>query len=255
MKRQIIGAAAAMLLSCGVASAADLPAKHVYKAPPPMAAVWGWTGFYVGVHIGTGWGNVESELTSIGLGGLGGFGGGAFPISSHNVSGFLGGGQVGYNWQMGWVVLGVEGEISGARIKGTTPCLVILACKTETDWVATLAGRLGVTIDKALVYVKGGVAWADSEYSVRSPGGGISSKVDTTRFGVLLGMGVEYALNQSWSAKIEYEYIDFGHDTFNFPFAFGPFTATATANIWQNLHTVKAGVNYRFGGGAVFANF
>ena len=68
-------------------------------------------------------------------------------------------------------------------------------------------------------------------------------------------MGVEYALNQNWSAKIEYEYIDFGHDTFNFPFAFGPFAATATANIWQNLHTVKAGVNYRFGGGAVFANF
>ena len=155
MKRQIIGAAAAMLLSCGLASAADLPAKHVYKAPPPVAAVWGWTGLYVGVHIGTGWGNVESELTSIGLGGLGGFGGGAFPISSHGVSGFLGGGQVGYNWQMGWVVLGVEGEISGAGIKGTTPCLVILACKTETDWVATLAGRLGVTIDKALVYVKG----------------------------------------------------------------------------------------------------
>ena len=112
-------------------------------------------------------------------------------------------------------VAAVQGEISGAGIKGTTPCLVILACKTETDWVATLAGRLGVT----------------------------------------LGMGVEYALNQNWSAKIEYEYIDFGHDTFNFPFAFGPFTATATANIWQNLHTVKAGVNYRFGGGAVFANF
>ena len=102
---------------------------------------------------------------------------------------------------------------------------------------ATLAGRLGVTIDKALVYVKGGVAWADGEYSVSSPGGGISSKVDTTRFGVLLGMSVEYALNQNWSARSNTSTSISATTPSISRFAFGPFTATATANIWQNLHT------------------
>ena len=82
------------------------------------------------------------------------------------MNGFLGGVQGGYNWQIApWAVIGVEAQFSWTDLKGTSPCVVVLACTTEHDWVTTLAGRFGVTYDRLLLYVKGGVAWSKVTYS------------------------------------------------------------------------------------------
>ena len=118
--RSIVSAAAAILIATtAAASAADLPAR--YAKAPPIIDTWSWTGFYAGAHVGGGWGTTKSTLTGAAFPGLGAvpF---TFPFSQNSRSGFLGGGQVGYNWQNGWVVLGVQGDIAGMDVKGTAPC-------------------------------------------------------------------------------------------------------------------------------------
>jgi outer membrane immunogenic protein len=235
------------------ASSADL--RPVAKAPPYGApAPYNWTGFYVGGHFGAGWGTVESETTSVSVAGVGAIPL-ALPVSSHNVNGFLGGGQVGYNWQASpWLVLGIEGSFSGSGIEGKAPCVIgLFSCKTEINWMADITGRLGVTVgDRALVYVKGGVAWADTDYSASFnvvPGVTVNASANDTRVGGLLGVGVEYGFLPNWSAKLEYNYIDFGTENLNFPVSITGVGAGISANVdvTQQIHTVKGGINYRFG--------
>lgn len=255
-------AALAGTMLAGATQAADLPRK----APVAVvaAAPHNWSGFYIGAHVGAAWGTVESSLTKLSgydhlasnedMGGFNGFGSGGFPISSHGINGFLGGGQAGVNWQSGIVVFGVEGQFSAANIDGTTPCLVLAACSTKIDWVATLAGRFGLAIDKTLWYVKGGAAWADSNYKFTL--GSFSTSASETRFGVMFGTGVEYAVTSNWSAKIEYNYIDFGSDDIAFPLTYkGKSFGTANVDIDQKIHLIKAGINYRFGGGPLVARY
>ncbi len=108
--------------------------------------------------------------------------------------------------------------------------------------MADITGRVGFTADRALVYLKGGVAWADSEYTVSLPALGLNTSISDTRIGGLLGVGVEYAVTRNWSAKVEYNYIDFGTETYTAN-ALG---IAANAEIDQQMHVVKGGVNYRF---------
>jgi len=237
------------LMIAGAAQAADMP----LKAPPRFAPeAFSWSGFYVGVHGGAAWGTVESSLSQIDVT----YGGQSLsiplgiPISSHTVNGFLGGGQAGWNWQSGVVVWGVEGQFSFSDIDGTAPCVIILSCSSKVNWVATVAGRFGLAIDRALWYVKGGVAWADSDYTL-SIGSTELLKISDTRFGVMAGAGVEYAFAPNWSAKIEYNYMDFGNESYGFPIASGfvndrRLTISGTTDIDQKLHLIKAGINYRF---------
>src|ERR1043166_3690706 len=168
MIRKTIAAAAALLATSTMASAADM----AVKARPVMPVeIWNWTGFYIGAHVGAGWGTTESRLTSFNIGPpvnvilpLN------IPFSQNNRSGFLGGGQIGYNWQSGWAVFGVQADIAGTDIKGTVPCLVVLSCTTKTNWLATASGRLGaVVLDRGLVYVKGGAAWMKHDHLVDLP--------------------------------------------------------------------------------------
>jgi len=107
---------------------------------PPPPPVYSWNGLYIGVHLGSLWSTTESELTGFNIGppvdfGLSGL---AIPVSSHNINGFLGGVQAGYNFSFGgpWL-LGVETQWSWTNAEGTTPCVLILACKTDTKWVGT----------------------------------------------------------------------------------------------------------------------
>jgi outer membrane immunogenic protein len=238
-----------------LASAADLmPAKAPRYAPPPA---FSWTGFYVGGHFGAGWGTIDTSINGLTECGGGGCGTenfpGSIPISSHNLNGFLGGATVGWNWQTNpWLVLGVEGDFTWTGIDGTAPCTSIaeaFSCKTEIDWMADVTGRVGVIVDRALVYVKGGAVWAHSKYtgssSFEEP---ITLTAKDTRFGGLLGVGVEYAFMPNWSAKIEYNYMDFGTEGEDLTGSFGPETLTAHDDITQRLHVIKAGLNYRFWG-------
>jgi outer membrane immunogenic protein len=240
--------AGASLLTGGPQTlAADLPVKA--RPAPAPAPVWSWTGFYIGAHVGGAWGTIESELT--GFGGPGpGPGGFGFPLASGTINGFLGGGQIGYNIQNGFVVFGIEADASWSNLKGTTPCIVILSCKREVDFLGTVTGRLGFTADRALIYVKGGGAWAHVEHGVSVLGIAIANE-DKTIWGWTVGAGVEYAITGNWSAKLEYNYMDFGKHDWDFvlpPLPFVGGNLTANVDTRTHIHAVKFGINYRFGG-------
>jgi outer membrane immunogenic protein len=242
------------------AHAADLP----MKAAPMPAQVWSWTGFYVGAHAGAGWGTTETTLTSIAVPGVGV---GAFnlPLAQNSRSGFLGGGQIGYNYQSGWAVFGVQGDIAGMDVKGTTPCLVTIACTSKSDWLATATGRIGgVVADRALIYIKGGGAWMHNNQSatVSAAGGlggigglggaGALTSASSTAQGWLLGFGTEYAFSNNWSAFVEYDYIDFQGKNVAFPFiapGVVPAGTVINADVVNKLSIAKVGVNYKFAAG------
>jgi outer membrane immunogenic protein len=255
--------AIAALVMAAPATAADMPVKARPLPPPPP--VFSWTGFYIGAHVGGAWGTTESSLKNVsatfcefGFCETDSIGGFVIPISQTQTNGFLGGVQGGYNWQVApWLVLGVEAQFSWTDLQGTSPCVLILACNTNHDWITTLAGRVGFTYDRLMVYFKGGVAWSKADYSASlSLGnnlgqfGNFSTSVSDTRFGAMFGTGIEYAFWGNWSAKIEYNYIRFRNEDYTFPLSFaeGPFSLNLgfDTTIKEHIHLVKAGVNYRF---------
>ena len=200
------------------ASAADLPTKAPLMAP---AAPVSWTGFYVGVHAGAGWSHIESS-----------FPGSGFVFSSHDLTGAFAGAQVGYNWQMGWAVWGLELNGSGSNIKGTGTC-TFGNCTTKQDWLANATIRFGGLVNNStLVYVKGGAAWSKDKYSSSI----ITTPVGDTRTGWLGGFGTEYKFDPRWSGLIEYNYADYGTDTV---------TVGIPVNIKHIDHTVRFGLNYK----------
>ena len=243
-----IFAAAFLLVSPSCVWAADL----AMKAPPVPPPVWSWTGFYIGGHAGAGWGTTETTLTSLTGAGVGPLVGG-IALTQNDRSGFVGGGQVGYNYQAGWAVFGVQGDIAALSIDGTTSCLGLGAsCTAKSDWLATVTGRIGgVLADHTLVYVKGGAAWLNTSHSFAIPPvlgpAAFSVSSDSTSFGWLLGMGAEYAFTPNWSAFIEYDYIDF--DKANIALDFTPLVgvpAIANIDVKNKLSIAKIGLNYKF---------
>jgi outer membrane immunogenic protein len=224
--------------------AADMPVKS-----PVYAAPFSWTGFYIGAHVGWGWGSVKWSDACVFVGEFCEVGSGPLhpgPTGRYNLSGFLGGGQVGYNWQSGWAVLGVEADASGADIKGSESrsCLISVdACTSKIDALGTITGMFGGAFDRALVYVKGGGAWLREKHTMRDAGDVATSS--DTKWGWTLGAGLEYAFAPNWSGKIEYDFLDFGKETHTVRF---PDMLGRSADVRQTMQTVKLGINYRFGG-------
>jgi outer membrane immunogenic protein len=231
----LLGIAAGVAFAAGVsgpAMSADLPMKAAPAAIPMVAP--NWTGIYVGAHVGAGWSTVESDVTLLGA---------VFPISSHNLNGFIGGGQVGFNYQAGWVVLGVEGTFSGSNIKGSAPCIVIASCTTKTNWIGTAAVRLGGIVGgNTLVFVKGGGAWIRDDYSA-SFFGVFNATGSATRTGWLVGFGTEYRFTNNWSGVIEYNFMDFDKEAVNITAGIG---GAFPVNITHQMHVAKVGLNYKF---------
>jgi outer membrane immunogenic protein len=230
------------------------------KAPPYVApAVFSWTGWYFGVHVGAAWGTKEWHdacfETTTGPGPQCDPG----PLGSYNLNGFIGGGQIGYNWQSGWVVFGIEADASGADLKGGNLCLSEAdQCSSKVEAFGTITARIGgVFLNSALLYVKGGGAWVHEKhtFSLFFDTPFLTSFVVTdseTRWGWTVGTGIEVAFSPNWSGKIEYNYLDFNSErhTFVFPAATD---LTVHFPIRQNLHVIKFGVNYRFGAPLVAA--
>jgi outer membrane immunogenic protein len=175
----------------------------------------------------------------------------------------LGGVQVGANWQTGWAVIGVQGDVAGADIKGTSPCLVVLGCTTKTDWLASVTGRIGaVVLDRGLIYAKGGAAWMNSTHSVALPnigdlGGGLIAGQDLanreiTHFGWTVGLGTEWMITPNWTAFIEYNYYEFDRKNYNFPINLGalPVSVSVNADLRNTMSVAKVGVNYKFNWGS-----
>jgi outer membrane immunogenic protein len=215
--------------SIDVASAADLAMK---PADPiaPVAAPFDWTGPYVGLHAGYGWGKEHDDLSENGVGAPTGPTGDNFSLS-----GFIGGAHAGYNYQFAnQFVLGVEGDIDYSNLNGdthfTNPAPGTIKFKTE--WQGSARLRAGYAIDNFLLYATGGIAFANAELKVNG------SSDTNTHFGWTVGAGAEYAFTQNWIGRAEVRYSDFnkqGYDT-----SFGRVKADF------NETTATLGVSYKF---------
>lgn len=226
--------AAVLAYSLQPASAADLPRRTAAAPVPYVAPVYNWTGFYAGVNLGWGWGEGDG---TIGIAGIG-----TGPVSGDG-DGVFGGVQVGYNWQNGAFVFGVEADIQISGGSGDvtgSPGAATLTADADTPWFGTIRARLGYAHDRWLWYVTGGGAYGKSELSgtVSGPFGG-SFSTSETYWAWTVGAGFETALWDRWTAKLEYLYIGSPSDV---PVPPGTTFIDGDAH----THVVRAGLNYRF---------
>jgi outer membrane immunogenic protein len=225
MMRKLLLASVALAAVSAPAFAADLPSrKYEPAAPVVYAPVFTWTGFYVGLNAGVGFS--QSNNTNVTVGGV------TTTYSSGDNNGFVGGGQVGYNWQTGQFVFGVEADIQYADLGRNNNIGGFYYGGSSSNYFGTVRGRVGYAFDRALLYVTGGLAYGDV-------GGGVSSN---TNAGWTVGGGLEYAFTNNWTAKIEglYVNIDRGSGTFVAP--------TYVVNVDKNsdFGVVRVGLNYKF---------
>ena len=220
MNLKTLAAALLVGVSSTAALAADLPSRS-RGAPAPVviqAPIFTWTGLYAGLQAGYAWDNVSVDNT--------------FAVVPVNFSrnGFVGGAHIGYLYQTGPAVFGLEGDVEGTTIK-------------NSGLRASLRGRAGLAVDRALFYVTGGGALANQNYTVWSPfAPAFTTSTSATKLGWTLGAGLEYAFAPNWSARVEYRYTDFGKvDVANF---------IAPAQISRRENAVRLGVSYHFGGPA-----
>jgi outer membrane immunogenic protein len=223
MKKLLLASVAALTLAAvaGSASAADL-GRPVYKAPAAVAPMFSWTGFYVGVQGG--WGQADDD-----------FGGSAD-------GGFVGG-TLGYNYQVGNWVFGIEGDGAWADIGNDSTVTVggvPVTGSAKVNSLFSLRGRVGFAApNNMLIYGTAGGGWAHTEVSATALG--VTASTDTTNSGWTAGAGVEWAFAPAWSAKVEY--LHYGLDSSDFNVGG---VAIPSGNI--DIDTVKFGLNYRFGG-------
>jgi outer membrane immunogenic protein len=236
------------------AKAADLykaPAPAVsYKDAPVYVPPNTWAGFYVGINGGYAW-NASGNTVSYNDGGAG-FIGGADQSTRSQPSGGFGGGQIGYNFQSGSLVYGLETDFQGgdinSRVAGATANGNPFNERERVDWFGTVRGRIGYAFGSTLFYGTGGFAYGDvRERSFVTNGvDSVAAKNSDTQTGYVVGGGVEYKINPAWSLKAEYQYIDLGSAKMTGIDTTG--AAVTTNNLDTNFHTVRLGLNYRIGG-------
>lgn len=233
------------LAAAAPAFGADLAARHqMYtKAPAPMAAVYDWTGFYIGGNGG--WGNSHDSWNFLGLGAFGPAGEG-----SHDGSGATAGGQIGYRWQMGQFVFGVEGQGNWADFKGSNVSVAFPGSvnQSKTDSFGLITGQLGYAWNNVLLYVNGGAAVTGNSYRVFSAATGALTATggDDTRWGGAVGAGFEVGFAPNWSVGAQYDHLFMQDSTVSFTTPAG--VAAGSDRIRQDVDVVTARINYRFGG-------
>jgi outer membrane immunogenic protein len=257
--RNLIVAAAMLAAGGSGAHAADIAARPLTKAPPiAVATLYDWSGFYVGGHGGGAWGDRRwDETSTIFL-----FGNSAPLAGNTDVTGALAGGQIGYNFQSGPWVFGVQGDMAWTDAKSDGRCNTTFPppgspgaayrCASQAEWLASATVRGGYSWDRSLFYVKGGGAWMEEKYNYgraepqAAPFFPMFTSSDT-RSGWTVGAGFEYAFLSNWTGFIEYNYYDFGtaRET---EVAVGLLAGSPNQdlNIKSDLHVVKAGINYKF---------
>jgi outer membrane immunogenic protein len=268
MRTLLAAAAAAILsglLSSGPASAADI-APQITKAPPAIAPAWSWTGFYIGGNIGYGF-TTDRTVTTVGQTAINNatVADGARPTNfSLENDGFLAGGQIGYNWQFGSYVLGVEADIqytdfrdsvnvvtTGVAFPGTRNNLF----SQELEFLGTVRGRLGWTWDRTLIYATGGFAYGEVNSATNFFGplpanvlqfAGSTRNIET---GFTVGGGIEHAFAPNWSVKAEYLYYDLGDTTVatNVIPGSGGVGTGYNVTFRNDGHIARVGLNYKLG--------
>jgi outer membrane immunogenic protein len=243
--------AAALASAMLPAAAAELPIE-AYPVRPVLV-VFRWTGIYAGVHAGGASGYLmETPVPFLVTGST------VAPLpASLTTTGWLAGGQIGANYQVESWVLGIEAQASWANLTGSTSCVAnsvpptfVVApgnCTAKIDALGTAAARLGVAFDRLLLYGKGGAAWTNDNYQVLIPIAvrQLVFSTNLTRWGWMVGLGIEYAFTDNWTAKIEYNYMDLGTYAVRFQDAFT--YIPLDSNTRERVNVVKVGVNYRIG--------
>lgn len=227
------------LAIAGPALAADLPSRHVAPAAPAVAPIFTWTGFYAGVNIGGAWehGSLhvrdEDTLQSINLGA-------ALGLRESDSGGFTGGAQIGYNYQIGQFVVGLETDIQYSDLSGKTRPVTFAdgnvgVGRGEVEYFGTVRGRIGAAFDRALIYVTGGLAYGETKFRGLDTTAGLSFSKSKTTAGWTIGGGLEYAFTDNITAKAEYLYVDLGDNRY-----YGANKAETKFSV------VRAGLNYKF---------
>ena len=217
----------AILASSATAQAADINGA---PAPASVAPVpFTWSGWYVGINGGYGWGRSNWSDPAIDP-----------DVRRFGLSGGVAGGQVGYNWQTGPFVLGLESDLDWTNLSGSKSDGGVCAtdgggqCKTSQSWLGTTRGRVGYAFGSWLPYVTGGAAYGDINLNQ-------AGRTDTaTRLGWAAGAGVEYSISPRWSAKFEFLHLDLGTAAFMGAASNTPISAPARDDI------VRAGINYHW---------
>jgi outer membrane immunogenic protein len=237
MKKLLLSSVALIALG-SAAFAADIPARQAYKAPPAYTApalIYNWTGFYIGGHVG------------------GAFAGDNSLVGSN--ARFMGGVQGGFDYQFApnWVG-GIEAQYSWLNQNTTGiafPAGTVIT--SRNDQLGSVTGRFGYTWGPGLLYAKGGYAWRDNP-NIGVTAAGVPVGFTTTgnqQNGWTVGAGLEYMFAPNWSAKAEYQYYRFDSTTFT-----SGTPEIVGRSFRDDEHTVKVGVNYRFGwGGPVAAKY
>jgi outer membrane immunogenic protein len=265
--KAIATAAFAVMAVIPAASAADMAPRYT-KAPPVMVEVWNWTGFYIGGNVGYSWGRSRdtSTLTN---------GAGTILLTSAdraNMDGVIGGGQIGYNWQVQNWVWGLEADIQGSDQKGRRDFLcptgvcsppfgviavfpgaaVPVSLDQKLEWFGTVRGRVGVlATPKVLFYATGGLAYGEVRTAATVGAAAFGFSNSDTRVGYTVGAGVEGVIGGNWTAKLEYLWVDLGKTSGSFlttlpAFGGGVLSSNYSSRITDNI--VRVGVNYKFGG-------
>ena len=231
----------AALLTAG--HLATLRANAADMASTPYASGFSWTSFYIGGHVGGGWDNRDVGIFDT-------ISGDKIGIGKTKASGFLGGGQIGLDYQFApnWVV-GIEADVSGANLKNTGVAnsgsgnisVASVQHDNSIDLFGTVRGRVGYTLNNWLLFGSGGFAWANEEVTRNQPG--TVEKASGTGKGWTAGGGLEWGFAQNWSARVEYLHVELGAESFVFPLAHIRNDAKVTMDI------ARFGVNYRLGGG------
>jgi len=208
---------------CGLAHAADLPARTPpLVAPPPP--IFSWTGPYVGLHAGYGWGPSRFYLPATGY------------SSSFSTSGVIGGAQLGYNYQINRFVLGLEGDIDGTSLSRTAfDPLTATTYSSQMPVEGSIRGRFGITWDRALLYATGGLALGQEKSTFTPPGASFTRGLT----GWTVGGGLAYAMTDHWSMRGEYRFTQFERATDTPP-------AAPAISHRLDQHAVRVGVDYKF---------
>ena len=253
MKKFLLGTVGLVAMGMAApASAADLAARPYTKAPPPMvAAIYDWSGFYIGLNGGWGsshkcWDIANDAGTIISP---------VAPEGCHDATGGTVGGQIGYRWQASNWVFGVEAQGNWADFKGSNSSLFFRNSQNESkiDAFGLFTGQVGYAWNNALLYVKGGAAVTGDKYqTIDTRAGLVFDNASETRWGGVIGAGIEFGFAPNWSVGVEYDHMFMGTKDVSFHglgvdgVAVGAFTATDRIRQDVDLATVR--LNYRFGG-------
>jgi outer membrane immunogenic protein len=250
MKRMLFAGALSLFAATPAAFAADLPAGPPAQAPaayvPVVAPVYNWSGIYFGINGGYAFGSTDWSPAAPILG-----------TGTFNTSGGLVGGTAGLNFQSSSVVFGIEGDWDWAGISGTssnttstlgtapTPCgpgFAACSFQTSSNWLSTIRGRVGYAFDRVMIYATAGGAAGDIKATFTNPNGPVSGSTNTTEWGWTAGGGVEAAVTDNVTVKVEYLFVDLQN---------GNCAATLCGTavnvpVSFDASIVRAGLNFKF---------